>query len=61
MLEAVVPGDETTTPDGIPLPPPRPTILLAALTPSLPPIRFYQPIDGSQPILPMRFTPFPRG
>ena len=43
----------------IPLPPPRPKILLVAYTPSLPPIPFMRGIDGSQPILPARFTPFP--
>ena len=46
-------------PYAIPLPPPRPKILVA-YTPSLPPIPFMQKIDGSQTILPTRFIPFPR-
>ena len=50
-----VPAD----PDAIPLPPPRPKILVA-YTPSLPPIPFMQRIEGSQTILPPRFIPFPR-
>ena len=43
----------------VPLPPPRPKILVA-YTPSLPPIPIMKVIGGSQPILPARFTPFPR-
>ena len=43
----------------IPLPPPRPKILVA-YTPSLRPIPMIQVIDGSQPILPARFVPFPK-
>ncbi len=44
---------------GVPLPPPRPRILLVAYTPGLPPIPFMRSIEGSQPILPGRFVPFP--
>ena len=43
----------------VPMPPPRPKILVVAYTPSLPPIPFMRAIDGSQPILPARFVPFP--
>lgn len=43
----------------VPLPPPRPKILVA-YAPSLPPIPFMQTIEGSQPILPARFVPFPK-
>lgn len=46
-------------PGAIPLPPPRPKILVA-YAPSLPPIPFMQTIEGSQPILPARFVPFPK-
>ena len=46
-------------PHAIPLPPPRPKILVA-YTPSLPPIPFMQRIAGSEPVLPARFIPFPR-
>lgn len=51
---------DPTPPDGIPLPPPRPKALLVAYVPSLRPIPFMQRIDGSQPILPARFIPFPK-
>ena len=47
------------SPDGLPTPPPRPKILIA-FVPSLPPIPFMQKIEGSQPILPSRFVPFPK-
>ena len=50
---------EAVTPGGIPLPPPRPRILVA-YTPSLPPIPMMKVIGGSQPILPARFVPFPK-
>ncbi len=46
--------------DSVPLPPPRPKILVA-YTPSLPPIPMMKVIGGSQPILPPRFVPFPKG
>ena len=59
-LETEQPGGSTPVgPDTVPLPPPRPKILVA-YTPSLPPIPFMQRIDGSQTILPPRFIPFPR-
>lgn len=45
--------------DGVPLPPPRPK-LLVAYTPSLPPIPMVRLIDGAQPILPAHFVPFPK-
>ena len=45
--------------DGVPVPPPRPKILVA-YTPSLPPIPMMKVIGGSQPILPPRFVPFPK-
>ncbi len=50
---------------GIPLPPPRPNELqlgavLVARAPGLLPVPISQRIAGSQPILPARFTPFPR-
>ena len=52
-------------PGEVPLPPPRPNELqpaavLVARAPGLPPVPIYQRIAGSQPILPARFTPFPR-
>ena len=46
-------------PGGIPLPPPRPKVLVA-YAPSLPPIPFMRKIEGAQPILPSRFVPFPK-
>ena len=49
----------TVTTDGIPMPPPRPKILVAYV-PGLRPIPFFQRIDGSAAILPARFVPFPR-
>lgn len=52
--------DPTVTTGAVPLPPPRPKILMAAYTPSLPPIPFMKTIGGSQPILPTRFVPFPK-
>ena len=45
--------------DGIPLPPPRPKVLVAYV-PALKPIPFFQRIAGSATILPARFIPFPR-
>ena len=75
MLQAVIPlpperpgslppdggAPSETSPDsnaGVPLPPARPKILVA-YTPGLPPIPMIAVIDGSQPILPARFVPFP--
>jgi hypothetical protein len=55
----VEPDLSTLEPGGVPLPPPRPKMLLVAYTPSLPPIPFMQTIGGSQPILPAHFVPFP--
>ncbi len=45
------------SPGSLPVPPKRP-LALVAYTPSLPPIPFLRKIDGSQPILPLRFVPF---
>ncbi len=57
---ATVPDTATdVSPDGVPMPPPRPRMLMVAYTPSLPPIPFMRSIDGSQAILPARFVPFP--
>ncbi len=54
------PAAITATPtDGIPLPPPRPKVLVAYVPP-LKPIPFFQHIAGSAAILPARFIPFPR-
>ena len=53
--EEIVPSESPS----IPLPPPRPKILVA-YTPTLRPIPMIQVIDGSQPILPTRFVPFPK-
>ena len=48
------------SPGEVPLPPPRPKILVA-YAPSLPPIPFMQKIDGSVAgILPSKFVPFAR-
>ncbi len=52
-------GPVPADPNGIPTPPSRPKILVA-FVPSLPPIPFMQKIEGSQPILPSRFVPFPK-
>lgn len=51
--------EEPVPTGGVPLPPPRPK-LLVAYTPSLPPIPMLRLIDGSQPILPAHFVPFPK-
>ena len=54
------PDEVTAAPsDGIPLPPPRPKVLVA-LVPALKPIPYLQRIAGSATILPARFIPFPR-
>jgi len=58
--EPRAPDAVTASPDeAVPLPPPRPKILVAYV-PGLRPIPFFQRIDGSAPILPTRFVPFPR-
>ena len=56
---ADIPVGPDTSPDSPPMPPPRPKVLVA-YAPGLPPIPFMQKIDGSQPILPARFVPFPK-
>ena len=55
--DATAPNDTSGNPS-VPLPPPRPKILVA-YTPGLLPIPLIAVIDGSQPILPPRFVPFP--
>lgn len=58
------PADPDATPEaepgGIPLPPPRPKVLVA-YTPGLPPFPILRIIDGAEPILPAHFVPFPKG
>jgi hypothetical protein len=59
----LVPGSEVpdvAAPDAVPLPPPRPKVLVA-YAPGLPPMPMVRIIDGAQPILPAHFVPFPKG
>jgi hypothetical protein len=55
--DAVEPDTPQT--EGVPLPPPRPKILIA-YTPGLPPIPMVRIIGGAQQILPAHFVPFPK-
>ena len=47
------------TQPGVPVPPPRPKIIVA-YAPGLPPIPMVRMIDGSETILPAHFVPFPK-
>lgn len=60
VTASIAPETSAVAPGEIPLPVPRPRILVA-YAPSLPPIPFQQRIDGSVAgILPTRFVPFAR-
>lgn len=53
-------GEPAPEPGAVPLPPPRPKILVAYAPPGLPPIPMVRIIEGAQPILPAHFVPFPK-